>query len=130
MCAMRGAKGVVDVDVAKRSKLPREGFVVFLFFGMKAQILEQQDICILQAVNRLLRLWSNTIVREIDRRRRTRTYRAVDNHLRRRYAKQFLKLSIDRPQTVFLCSLTFRPAQVRSQDYLAALINRILNRWQ
>ena len=40
--AMRGAEGVVDVDVAQRGEFFGEGRVVLFFLGMEAQVLQQQ----------------------------------------------------------------------------------------
>ena len=46
--AVRGAKGVVDVDIAERGKLLREGGIVRLFLRMEAQVFEQQHLARLQ----------------------------------------------------------------------------------
>jgi hypothetical protein len=42
--AMRGAEGVVDVDLGQRGEGFGEGWIVGFFFGVVAQVLKQQDL--------------------------------------------------------------------------------------
>jgi hypothetical protein len=48
MGAMRRAKGVVDVNIAVLGQLLGEGAVVGFFFGMEAQVLQQNDFAAAQ----------------------------------------------------------------------------------
>ena len=41
---MRGAEGVVDVDLAEGGEFLGELGVVLFFFGVEAQVLKQQDL--------------------------------------------------------------------------------------
>ena len=43
---MRGTEGIVDINIAKRGELLGKGIVIFLLFGMKAKIFEQQHIAV------------------------------------------------------------------------------------
>ncbi len=46
---MGGAEGVVDIDVAQRGELFRKFGIVLFFFGMIAEVFEQQDFAGLRA---------------------------------------------------------------------------------
>ena len=59
--SMRRAKRIVDVNVAKAGELLRERVVVLLFFTMKAEIFEQQDVAVLQRLNFAARLLAYAI---------------------------------------------------------------------
>ena len=48
---MRRAKGVIDVDISEFGQLLGEFRVVLLFFGVIANVLEQDDIAGLEGVN-------------------------------------------------------------------------------
>src|SRR5438552_12947021 len=65
MRSMRGAEGVVAVDVAQRRKLARERLVILLFFWIKAEVLQQQHLAIFQGRNFCGWAFADTIVGEI-----------------------------------------------------------------
>ena len=49
MGAMRGAEGVVDVDLGQRGECFGEGRIVGFFFGVEAQVFEQQHLAATRA---------------------------------------------------------------------------------
>ena len=50
MGAMRGRKGVVDIDVAERGKLLGEVWIVFLLAVVVTKIFEQSDLARLERI--------------------------------------------------------------------------------
>ena len=66
MGAMRAAEGVVHVDVAETGKLFREGRIVGFFFGVKAQIFEQQHLARFELSRKFERDLADAIGRECD----------------------------------------------------------------
>ena len=64
--AVRGAEGVVDVDVAELSELFGEGGVVGLFGGVEAEVFEQQRLAGLEVAGHLARDGADAVGREGD----------------------------------------------------------------
>ena len=64
--AMSGAEGVVDVDIGQRCELCREFRIVRFLLGVKAEILEEQNVALLEGGRRSLDLWSDTVCRGLD----------------------------------------------------------------
>ena len=54
--AMRRAEGIVDVEVGELGELPGEFLVVVFFFGVEAQVFEQQRLAFFQLEWPFLRL--------------------------------------------------------------------------
>ena len=66
--AVRGAEGVVDIDIAERGQLRGEGGVVGLFFGVEAQVFQQQHLARAERLRLPLRASAPTqSAREVDR---------------------------------------------------------------
>src|SRR5262249_1195705 len=67
--AMRRAERVVDVEIRERRELRRELRIVLLFFGMKAQVLEQHDAGAggVRLIDRLLHLVADAVAGKDDR---------------------------------------------------------------
>ena len=59
---MRGAKGVVDIDIRQLGELHGEVGIVPLFTAVKAQVLEQEELPVFQIVDCGSRLFTDTIV--------------------------------------------------------------------
>ena len=66
MRAVRGRERVVDVVIADTSQTPRERFVVALFLRMKAHVLEQQNIAVVQLGDGAFRRIADAVVGERD----------------------------------------------------------------
>ena len=64
MGAMGGGKCVIDENIAQRRQLPGKAGIVLFLAGMEAGIFQQQNLAVLQALHRALRLWSDAVVRE------------------------------------------------------------------
>jgi hypothetical protein len=64
---VRGTEGIIDVEVAQFGKLCGETGVVRLFFGVKAQIFQQQDIARLCRPHRRFRFFLDTRGYELHR---------------------------------------------------------------
>ena len=111
MGAMRGAEGVVDVDVGERRELLREAGVVLLFLGMKPEILEEHDAIRACAVDRGRGRRPDRILREFDG-----------------TAEQLRQPFRDRPQRKFRVRLPLRPAEMRTQNHRGAAIERVPDR--
>src|SRR5947207_2400055 len=96
---MGGTECVVDINIAERRQLFGESRIVLLFFRMKAEILEQQHISILQSSRHSLNLRSNAVRRELDR-----------------LFQQLTKAGGNKLQTVLRLRLPFGPAQMRREN--------------
>ncbi len=112
---VRRAERVVHVHVGERRELLRERRVVFLFFGMKAQVLEEYDRGALRVrgVNGLVRGVADAVFGE-----------------RHRPAEQLREPGGHRTQAHVGIRLAFRPPQVAREDHRAAAFEHVLNRRQ
>ena len=63
---MGGPKGVIDVHVGEFGQLARKAVVVLFFAGVKAEVLQQQDLAGLQVVGQLLDAVADAVVGEDD----------------------------------------------------------------
>ena len=61
MRAVSGAKGVVDVDIAKRCKLFRKFWIVFFLTRVKPEVLEQKHLASLKPLDLRFDFRSNTV---------------------------------------------------------------------
>src|SRR6266850_1189590 len=113
MSSMCCPECIVYIDVAKAGELLRKTVVILFFFFMKAKILEQQHIAIMQHPDLFLRLLTHAIIRE-----------------RNGAIQKVRKVFADWTKTVFLYALTLWPPQVRRKYDTTALLNCVLNGWQ
>ena len=64
--AMRGAEGVVDIDLGKRSKLLGEAGVLFLVFGsfflMETDVLQNDDVAVLHVRAKALGVFADDVL--------------------------------------------------------------------
>lgn len=89
-------------------------FGAALLFSMKAQVLQQDDLATRRSVDRILNLFSNTIVCENDL-----------------CAQQFLQLRNHWLQTILLVDLAVWTAEVgHEDDRFGPIVNGIFDRWQ
>ena len=102
--AVRGREGVVDPDVAELGERGDEGGIVLLLAGMKARVLQADDVARLHRGDRALGRLADAVVDEFDR--------PLDD------ARDF---GGDRLERVFRIA-ALRPAEMREQDHLAALV--------
>ena len=66
VCAVRGSEGIVHVNLAERGELLRKGGIVGLFFGVEAEVFEQQHLAVFELIRELARKVANTVGREGD----------------------------------------------------------------
>ena len=110
---MRRAERVVDVEVAQTCQLLREGVVVLLLLFVKAKVLKQKHVAVLQLRDLLARLRADAVLRERDR-----------------TPKQLRQVLGHGSKAVLLDALALRPSQMRREDDTRAVVNRVLNRRQ
>ena len=65
---MRGAEGIVDIDIAERGELPRERGVVGLLARVEAKVLEHAHIAGPQRIDHRLCAFAGHVRRETHRR--------------------------------------------------------------
>src|SRR5581483_9241350 len=94
--AMRGAEGVVDVDVAELGDLLGEIRVVLLLFLVESEIFEQQDVAVLKTFGSAFDAGADAVIDEADR-----------------LAEQFTELLLNRLERVFRLRSALRPAEMR-----------------
>ena len=102
--AMRGRERVVDPDVAELGQRGDEGRIVLFFAGMEAGVFETQNVAGLHGGDRALGRLADAVVGEF--------HRALDD------ARD---LGGDRLERLFRVA-PLRPAEMREQDDLAALV--------
>ncbi len=49
--AVRGAEGIIDVDVAESGEVPGEGWVIFGFARVEADVLQHHDVAVLHGLD-------------------------------------------------------------------------------
>ena len=64
---VRGAERIIDVDLGEAGQSPREVRIIFLFFGVKADIFQHHDIAGLHGLSQVFHLFANTIRRQLHR---------------------------------------------------------------
>ena len=101
--AVRGRKGVVDVDIAEPGQFGDEGRIVLFLFLMEAGIFQAKDVAILHRANCLFSDVADAIVCECHR---------LPDHLRQCGRDGFQRV---------LGVASLRPAEMRQQDHFAAL---------
>ena len=97
MGAVRGAEGVVDVDVAQLGQIRGERGIVRFLAGVEAQVLDQHDLAGLEVLGPAQRLEAGDFGRQPD----------VD-------AEQFAQSPRDRCERVLRINLAFRTPEVRA----------------
>ena len=107
--AVRRAKGVVDVEVAQTGERAGKLLVVGFFFGMEAQVLQQQDLVVSESEHHLLDFFSDAIGGKADR-----------------SFQQLVQPLDHRPQAQLRFPLPLGTAQMRGQDDAGALLARVL----
>ena len=115
--AVRGAEGVVHVDLGQRGQRLGEGRIVGLFFGVEAQVFEQQHLARLELARHLFGNFADAIGRKghVD---------ALAEFL----VEQLAQPVDHGPQRVLRIGLALGPAQVRGQDHLGLAL-RAHRRW-
>jgi len=105
---MSRTEGVANEEaIAKRGELLREGLVIFFFFGVEADIFEQQDVAIFQRFARGFGIGADTVIRKI--------------HV---FAQQLFEFFCCRLQGVFCIASALGPAEMRRQDKAGAFLDR------
>ncbi len=113
---MRGAEGVVHVVIREFRKLLGKLFVIGLFLGMEAQVLQQQGLALFQLAGHLLGLHPDAIGAEAD-------VFAASQLLVQHHAQALGH----RPQAELGSGLALGTAQVRRQDEPCAVAQRVLD---
>ncbi len=108
---MRGAEGVVDVDVAERGQSFGKGLVVLFFLRMETQVLQQQHVARLHRGDHLLDRRADAVRRE--------------SHF---LAQESLEPLDHGRQAVPCVRLALGPAQVRAEDDLGAFVHGPVDR--
>ncbi len=114
--AVRAAEGVVDVDVAERRELLGEGWIVGLFFGVEAQVFQQQGLAGLKLARHLLRDFADAVGREGDILARLEDV-----------IEQEAQAGDQRPQAHGFDRLALGPAEVRAEDDLGLVAQGVLD---
>ena len=109
---MRGAEGVVDVDLSQRSQLFGEGFLVFGFLFSEADVFQQDDVARLHGgCHRLGVFADNFLVRcQLDL-----------------FVQQLGEAGGYRSQRELLLILTLRASQVGAEDDLGLMVDQVLD---
>src|SRR5262245_30048321 len=95
MRAMRCTEGIIDIHVAQRGELPGENRIIFFFFGVKPQILQEKYIAVLENRNQLFDFLTYTIGCKLCR-----------------LCKELRQTNSNRLQAVLGVRLAFRPAEM------------------
>src|SRR5882724_8826323 len=107
MRAVRGTKSVANEDaVAQRGELLRKGFVVFFFLGMETNVFKDKHFPVAQGLALAFGSRSDTIQSEGDR-----------------LAEELFQLLGGGPQRILWIRSALGPAEMRSEDEPAALLN-------
>src|SRR5882724_3329047 len=107
MRAVRGTKSVANEDaVAQRGELLRKGFVVFFFLGMETNVFQDKHFPVAQGLALAFGSRSDTIQSEGDR-----------------LAEELFQLLGGGPQRILWIRSALGPAEMRSEDEPAALLN-------
>jgi hypothetical protein len=104
MRAVRGRERVVDPDVAELGEFGNEGRIVLLFLFMEAGVFQAQNIAVLHRSHGLGRGLADAVFGEGDR---------LHDDLRQRFGDGLQRI---------LGIASLRPAEMRKQDDLAALV--------
>ncbi len=108
--AVRGAEGVVDVQVAELGERASEALVVRLLSSEEARVLEKKDLARLELRRGLHRLVGVGAFHELDARLRER-----------------LEVPRDGLERVLGLGLPFRPAEVGEKHHARAVIEQIVD---
>src|SRR5205809_5678944 len=113
MCAVRRAKGVVHIKIAKlRERLSKLG-IVRLFAWLEADVLQQGNVPTFHVVNNFRWHLSDGVVTENDR--------LMDERV---------QIVADRAKRIFLNRLALRPGKVRHKNCLCTVLAQITDRSQ
>ena len=112
MRAVRGRERVVDPDVAELGEFGNEGRIVLLFLFMEAGVLQAEDIAVLHRGHGLGRGLADAVLGEGDR---------LLDDLRQRFGDGLQRI---------LGIASLRPAEMRKQDDLAALVGNFGDGWR
>ena len=116
MRPMRGAERVVDVVLRQVRQLPGKLLVVGFFFGMEAQVLQQERLAFFQLSCNFLRLGPNTLGTEAD-----------VLAARQFFVEQHAQPLRHRLQAHLRIGLALRPAQVRCQNQARSVTQGVLD---
>ena len=101
---MRGAEGVVDVDVRVGGERLRELRVVLLLLRVEAEVLEQQHLAVAEPLDGVLGAGAERVARDRDR-----------------LAHQLAQPLAHRPEPEAVADLAVGPAEVAGEDDAGAL---------
>src|SRR5687767_15192529 len=104
------AKRIIDIHVAKRGESLGKGFVVLLFSGMETKILEQHDVARFHLRDEIFDVRADAVRRK--------------DHVLSQQSSQPLG---NRREAELWIELAFRPAEVRTQNGFAAVVNTTVN---
>ena len=105
--AVRGTEGVADEEaVAESGELLRKGFVVFFFFGMEADVFEDEHFPVAQGFALAFGSRADAIQGE--------------GH---GLAEKFFQFFRGGPEGIFWIGTALGPAEMRSEDEAAAFLN-------
>src|SRR5687767_9509795 len=107
------SKRIIDIHVAERCEGLGKGFVVLLFSGMETKILEQHDVAHFHLRDEIFDV-------------RTDAVRRKDHVLSQQSAQPFG----NRREAEFWVELAFWPAEVRTQNGFAAVVNYAVDGWK
>ena len=117
--AVRAAEGVVDVHIAQLGELLGEGRIVGLLFLVEAQVLQKQRLAGLQLTRHLFGNLAHAVGRE------GHVLRLVEG-----LVEQHAQTPGHGAQTHRLHRLALGPPQVRTEDHLGLVAQRVLQRGQ
>ena len=113
MRAMRRTEGVVHINVAEFGQRFGKLRIVRFFPRLKAKIFEQGHVAFAHVPDDFLRDRADRVV--------TENHRMIDQHV---------QMIGHGPKRIFLDRLSFRPAEVRHQNRLRAVLAKVINRRQ
>ena len=112
--AVRGAECVVDVDVGEGGELPGEAGIVGFFFGVEAEVLEQEDLARLELARHFFGDLAYAVGREGD-------VDAFSEFL----VEELAEAVDDRAHGVFRIGLALGAAEVRGEDDFGGMAERV-----
>ena len=116
MGAVRGAEGIIHVEIGQAGKLLGKLLVVGFFFGMKAEILQQQGLALFQLSRHLLGFRTDAFGAEAD-------VFVGGQFLVEQHAQAFR----DRFEAHFRVWFPLGPAEMRNQNHAGAATQGVLD---
>jgi hypothetical protein len=112
--AVRGAEGVVDVDLGQRGQRLGEGRIVGFLFGVVAQVLKQQNLAGLKLAGHLAGHFAHAV-----------GGKGHVDAFAERLVEQFAQAVDDRAQRILWIRFALGAAQVRGQDDLGLVLEGV-----